>query len=147
MPWSFLQVRHTFVYINDNIVNSAGLIYTIYIMTHQQSPVFSTLVRLPIYTRKVLTVPFTNFLQIRHFLMAGAQSLQQARCPQGRKTMDTFFSIQILHRIWSFRLVFSCFSEVSSVQNQKKILNVAFLHELLATIPLRYFKNASESTF
>lgn len=55
--------------------------------------------RLPFQTRKVLTVPLTNFLHIGHFLMAGAQSSQQTRCPQGRKAMDTFFSMQILHRI------------------------------------------------
>jgi hypothetical protein len=70
------------------------------------------------YTRKVLTVPLTNSLHIGHFRMAGAQSTQQARWPQGRKAMDTFFSIQILHRIWSFRLVFSCRSDVSSVKQQ-----------------------------
>jgi hypothetical protein len=31
------------------------------------------------YTRKVLTVPLTNSLHIGHFLMAGAQSTQQAK--------------------------------------------------------------------
>lgn len=64
----------------------------------------------------VLTVPLTNSLQIGHFLMAGAQSSQQVKWPQGRKTMDTFSSTQITHRVWFFRIVFSCLSEVISVK-------------------------------
>ena len=43
----------------------------------------------------VRTVPFIPFLQIGQFLRAGAHFMQETRCPQGNKTIETSSSIQI----------------------------------------------------
>ena len=55
----------------------------------------------------VRTVPFTNCRHIGHFLMAGAQSVQQQRWPQGNMAIEASFSIQILQIIRSFSCLFS----------------------------------------
>lgn len=63
--------------------------------------------QLPVYIRNVFTVPLTYVLHIGHFLMAGAQSEQHTRCPQGRKAMEASNSRQILQRRWSRSCRFS----------------------------------------
>ena len=68
----------------------------------------------------VLTVPFTNCRHIGHFLMAGAQSVQQQRWPQGNIAIEASFSIQILQIIRSFNCLFSSSKDcVISVEMKK----------------------------
>lgn len=84
--------------------------------------------------------------QIGHIIIEGPQSSQQARCPQGRKAMNTFFSIQILHRISSISLNCSCNNEVSSVQNMDFDFAFFFSKTFGTFFHLRLSENTNERT-
>ena len=59
------------------------------------------------YENQVLTVPLTNPRQIGHFLMAGAHSSQQHRCPQGNMAILASCSRHTLQSLWYLSLLFS----------------------------------------
>jgi hypothetical protein len=68
------------------------------------------------HEKDVLIVHFTSSWQIGHFLMAGAQSRQQTRCPHGRNATATGFSVHILQVKRSF-----CSSYSLSTKSNPKI--------------------------
>lgn len=68
------------------------------------------------HEKYVLIVPLTSSWQIGHFLMAGAHSRQQTRCPHGRNATATGFSVHILQVKRSF-----CSSYSSSTKSNPKI--------------------------
>lgn len=59
------------------------------------------------------------FRQIGHLVRAGAHWGQETRWPQGRNTMETFSSKQILQIVKSFSSLFSCFSTLGSADQTK----------------------------
>lgn len=67
------------------------------------------------YTKEILAVPLTDSLHIGQFFNLGAQSSQQAICPQGRKTIDTSLSKQTLQRVRRLLFLFSSINAVNSV--------------------------------
>ena len=94
----------------------------------------------------VLIVPFTNCRHIGHFLMAGAQSVQQQRWPQGNMAMEASFSIQILHIISSFNCLFSSSKdcvisvEIKKSKNKLQLIDLWFLQNISMYTYCRYFQ-------
>lgn len=77
------------------------------------------------HASQVRTVPFTNCRHIGHFLMAGAQSVQQKIWQHGNMALEASFSIQVLHILRSFICPFSSINKrvsvrVRSEENKKK---------------------------
>lgn len=67
-----------------------------------------------IYKPLILTLLTTFCLHMGHFCMCKAQSLQQTRWPQGRKTIDTVLSKHTLQRNRRLLLLFSTSSAINS---------------------------------
>lgn len=84
---------------------------------------------------------WTNFViytpQAEQWIMAGAQSSQQIRWPQGRKTMDTIWSVQIAQINPAFRRLFSSKSKAISakIQLSKFKKNISTMFRLREILP------------
>lgn len=84
--------------------------------------------------RNVRIIPFTYFLHTGQSLRARAQSLQDTRWPQGRNTISTWESMQILQSICSRSWTFFSFKSRICSKNRiyrLNILNYLNLHNYI----------------